>query len=238
MTKALYMADCYIKEFEAVVENVSDSKYVLLDQTAFFPKGGGVAWDTGKLVRIEDGVEFPVIYTGKFSGNISHEVQNPVGNGLKKGDEVKGILDWERRYMLMRYHTAAHIVSGVFHNEGKMKITGNELDAEKGRIDFNMDDFDREQILKFIGRSNEIVRKDLPVKIYSVPREQADPILFKLAMGFPHDVQEVRVVDIVGFDRQADGGCHVKSTKEVGTIAFQKAENKGKNNRRVYFTIS
>ncbi|MBU1974924.1 MAG: alanyl-tRNA editing protein [Nanoarchaeota archaeon] len=233
MTKALYMDDCYLKEFDAIVASVKDDKYVVLDQTLFYPNSGGVEHDTGTLIK-EDGTEFKVVFAGKFSGEISHEVDQP---GLKPGDKVHGVLDWDRRYLLMRYHTAAHVLSGVFSQETQAQITGNQLTTQKGRIDFALDNFDREQLSGYFEKANSLIEKDLPIKIYAMSREEADPMVFKLAKAMPSSMKEFRIVDIEGFDRQADGGAHVKSLKEVGPLEFLKAENKGKNNRRVYFRI-
>jgi misacylated tRNA(Ala) deacylase len=234
-TQALYMDDSYLKEWNAEVTSVTKEKFIMLDKTAFFPKGGGVEWDTGTLTT-DDERQFHVVYTGKFSGEISHELDT---RGLKTGDNVHCSLDWERRYQLMRYHTATHVLSGVFFNNHDLKVTGNQLTTEKGRIDVNMIEMDVDLIKKAIATSNEIISKNLSVDTYYISREEAekDPILFKLAMGFPHDIQTIRIVDIKGFDRQADGGCHVKNLKEIGSLVFQNAVNKGKDNKRVYFTI-
>lgn len=235
MVKALYMDDSYLKEWNAKVESVTKDKFIILDRTAFFPRGGGVEHDTGKI-STEDGKEFNVVYTGKFSGEISHEVDK---KGLKEKDMVNCKLNWERRYLLMRYHTATHVLSGVFFNEYNLKVTGNQLKTEKGRIDLNMDEMDVDLIKEAIVKSNEIIKKGLPVEIYYRSREEAekDSNLFKLAIGFPHDIDSIRIVDIKGFDRQADGGCHVKNLNEIGKIDFKDAVNKGKNFKRVYFTI-
>ncbi|UCC91809.1 MAG: alanyl-tRNA editing protein [Candidatus Aenigmatarchaeota archaeon] len=236
---ALYMDDSYTKEFEAKVESVTkggeNKFFVVLDKTAFYPNSGGQPHDTGKFVK--EGVEYPVVYVGKFSGKISHEVSK---EGLKEGDVVKGAIEWERRYALMRMHTAAHIISEVFHRDSGAFITGNQLDFEKSRIDFSLEDFDREKMTEYFAKANEIVGKDLNVKTYSLPREEAMKIenITKLANVLPPDVKELRIVEIEGFDIQADGGTHVKSTKEIGKIEFIKAENKGKNNRRVYFKVA
>lgn len=232
--KALYIDDSYLKEFTATVKSVKDGKFVVLDNTAFYPDSGGQAYDTGKMVK--DGEEFNVVFVGKFSGDISHEVDKP---GLNEGDNVNCVLDWNRRYMLMRMHTAAHIVSGVFSKEGGAKITGNQLNTDKSRIDFSLENFDREKIDEFIKKSNELVEKDIPVETYYKSREEVekDPEMVKLAMGLPPGIKELRIVDIKGFDAQPDGGTHVKSTKEVGIIKFLKADNKGKSNRRVYYTL-
>ena len=237
MAEALYMNDSYLKEFNARVKSVSNGRYIVVDKTAFFPKGGGVEWDTGIMKRKSDNKEFKVIYTGKFKGEISHEVTN---EGLKEGDEVHCKVDWDRRYLLMRYHTATHVFTGVLFKDYNLKVTGNQLTTEKGRVDLNMEEMNVDLFKEAIEKSNTIIQKDLPVEIYYKSKEEAerDPVLFKLAIGFPHDIKTIRVVDIKGFDKQADGGCHVKSLKEIGKLVFKEAVNKGKLNRRVYFTLA
>ena len=137
----------------------------------------------------------------------------------------------------MRYHTAAHVLSGVFSKDAGAKITGNNLILEKGRIDFDLEDFDREKLTEYFEKANTLIEKDLKIKIYSMSREDAESVIFKLAKAMPESIKEFRIVDIEGFDRQADGGAHVRSLREVGPIEFLKAENKGKSNRRVYFKI-
>jgi misacylated tRNA(Ala) deacylase len=235
MAKALYMDDSYLKEFDAVVKSVS-GKYVVLDQTAFFPKGGGVEWDTGVMRRKSDNKEFKVVYVGKFKGEISHELNE---EGLKEGDEIKGAIDWERRYKLMRYHTGTHVFTGVLFNDYNLQVTGNQLTTKKARVDLNMDEMDIDLLKQAIEKANNIIANDLPVEIYYKSRKEAekDPELFKLAIGFPHNIDNIRIVDIKGFDAQADGGCHVKSLKEIGKLVYKNAVNKGKNNRRVYYTV-
>jgi len=236
---ALYMDDSYTKEFEAKVGSVNkggeNKFFVVLDRTAFYPDSGGQPHDTGKFVK--DGVEYPVVYVGKFSGKISHEVSK---EGLKEGDVVKGVVDWERRYLLMRMHTAAHLICEIFHKDSGALITGNQLGLDKSRIDFSLENFDREKMSGYFAKANEIVEKDLEVKTYFLPREEAMKIegITKLANALPPNIKELRIVEIGDFDIQADGGTHVKSTKEIGKIEFLKAENKGKNNRRVYFKIA
>ena len=234
MVEVLYLDDCYLKEFEAIVESVKDDKYVVLNQTAFYPLAGGVAYDKGVFLR--NGEEFPVIYTGKFEGKISHEVSKP---GLKEGDKITGKIDWSRRYKLMRLHTTAHLLSAIFHTKANAKITGGQIDIEKSRIDFSLENFDREKIQEYSSIANELIKKDMPVKIYYKNREEAMKIpgIIKLANALPPDVETLRIVEIEGVDIQADGGCHVKSLKEIGEIEILKAENKGKDNRRVYYTV-
>jgi misacylated tRNA(Ala) deacylase len=233
MTELIYMNDCYAKEFDATVTK-ADGKFVILDKTAFYPQGGGQPTDTGKLIK--NGEECEVVFAKKIGGDVSHEVDK---EGLKEGDTVHGVIDWDNRYRLMRMHTAAHILCEIFHKETGALITGNQLNLEKSRIDFNLENFDREKMNEYVAKANEIVQKDLPIKIYTLPREEAMkiPSITKLANVLPPAVQELRIVEIEGFDTQADGGTHVKSTKEVGEIEVVGAENKGKNNRRVYFTL-
>ena len=235
MVKALYMDDSYLKEWDASIESVSQQKFIILDKTAFFPKGGGVEYDTGSITK-ENNQEFNVVYTGKFSGKISHEVDKA---GLQEGDNVHCKLDWERRYLLMRYHTATHVLSGVFFKDYSLKVTGNQLTNEKARVDLNMDEMNVNIIKEAIQKSNKIIEKKLPVEIYYKSREEAEkePDLFKLAIGFPHDIETIRIVDIKGFDKQADGGCHVKNLNEIGKLTFMDFVNKGKNFKRVYFKV-
>ena len=234
MENALYMNNSYIKEFEAIVESVKDDKFVVLDRTAFYPTGGGQPYDNG--IMDCNGEEYPVVYTGKLSGQISHEVSKP---GLRAGDKIIGRINWDRRYKFMRMHTAAHLLISIFNKQSNVLITGNQIDEDKTRIDFDMKDFDREKIIKYVHTANEIIRQNLPVKTYYLPREEAMKIpgVVKLAGALPPDVHTLRIVEIPGIDLQADGGTHVRSLSEIGTIEFVKAENKGKDNRRVYYTV-
>ena len=228
------MTDSYLKEFQAKVESVKDDKYVVLNESAFYPQGGGQPFDTGVLVC--NGEEYPVVFAGKFDGKISHEVSKP---GLKIGDIVDCKIDWDRRYRLMRMHTAAHIIDAILYNESGALCTGNQLGLDKSRIDFSLDVLDRDKIQQYIGMANEWVRKAVDLKIYFLPREEAlkIPGVVKLAAVMPPEVKELRIVEIPGIDLQADGGTQVKNTSEIGNISLVSVENKGKNNRRMYFTL-
>lgn len=234
MARALYLENSCLRECDATVVSVTDGKYVVLDQTVFYPKGGGQLWDTGKIVRGED--VYRVVYVGKFSGEISHEVERP---GLNPGDRVHCVLDWERRRKLMRSHTAAHVFASLLCAGTGALITGNELDVDKTRFDFSLEKFDREILEKYIEEANKLFGRDIPVKWYELPREEAlkIPGVVKMAEAFPPDISSLRIVEIVGVDRQADGGTHVRNLNEVGQIKLLKAENKGKYNRRVYFAL-
>jgi len=234
LTRLLYLEDSYLKECDAKVISVTNEKYVVLDQTIFYPKGGGQPWDTGKILR--DDEVFNVVYVGKFSGEVSHEVDY---EGLKKGDKVHCIIDWDRRYRLMRSHTAAHVFASLICNETGALVTGNELGLDKIRFDFSLEKLDRGVIMRCIEKANELFRKDIPVKTYWLPREEAlkIPGVIKMAEALPPDVPMLRIVEIVGVDKQADGGTHVKNLREVGQIEFLKAVSKGKKNKRIYFRL-
>jgi misacylated tRNA(Ala) deacylase len=235
MAKALYLEDSYLKECDSLVVSIKDERFVVLDQTIFYPKGGGQPWDTGKMVKENE--EYNVAYVGKFSGEISHEVDHL---GLKVGDKVHCLLDWKRRYKLMRSHTAAHVFASLLCTGAGVLVTGNQLEEDKVRFDFSLEKFDREILEDYIGKANQLFAQDIPVKWYELPREEAlkIPGVIKMAEAFPPDIPRLRVVEIVGVDKQADGGTHVKNLKEVGQITLLKTENKGKSNRRVYFTLS
>lgn len=234
MENALYMNDSYLKEFEAIVESVKDGKFIVLDKSAFYPGGGGQPHDTGAIVC--NSLEYPVVYCGKFSGQISHEVFMP---GLNAGDKVFGRINWSRRYRLMKMHTAAHVLISVFNKESDVLITGNQIEEDKTRMDFSMEELDREKIIRYIQMANDIIRQDIPVRTYYLPREEAMKIpgIVKLAGALPPEEARLRIVEIPGVDIQADGGTHVKSLSEIGTIEFAGAENKGKGRKRVYYTL-
>jgi len=234
VNRALYLEDSYLKECDAIVASVKDEKYIVLDQTIFYPKGGGQPCDTGKIISGNE--VYNVVYVGKFSGEISHEVDRP---GLKTGDKVHCVLDWDRRYKLMRAHTAAHLFASLLCNGTGALVTGNQLETDKIRFDFSLEQFNPEILEKYVAKTNELLKKDTPVKSYELPKEEAlkIPGVVKMAEAFPPNIPRLRIVELVDLDKQADGGTHVKNLNEVGQIKLLKTENKGKNNRRIYFTL-
>ena len=243
MTEALYFLDCYLREFEATVEKVTDDKYVVLDRTAFYPESGGQPSDTGKLIRDGDRAEFEVVYVGKFNGDISHEI-TPAGenaaSGLKAGDRVKGVIDWGRRYKHMRMHTATHVIANVIEKETGAQITGNQLGLDQSRVDFSLEAFDRDKFAEYEKIANEVIAQNHPVNFYLVSREEAEEKLSRLttlAKGFSEEIREVRLVEIEGITIEACGGSHLKNTGEIKGIKIEKLQNKGKSNRRMYFTL-
>jgi Ser-tRNA(Ala) deacylase AlaX len=231
MTRRLFWEDAYAKEFDAKVVALEGNQ-VVLDQTAFNPRGGGLVGDIGTL----NGVK--VLDTVKTSGDsIAHVLET--GGLWVAGNPAHGVLDWERRHRIMRMHTSAHLLSAIFNKETGALITGNQIEPDKSRIDFSLDDFDREKMLVYCSQANEAIAKNPPVKTYFMKREKAlkIPGITKLASVMPPDVQDLRIVEIEGYDLQADGGVHVKNLGEVRKIEPLKFENKGKSNRRMYFTI-
>ena len=238
MTQRLYQHDAYLKAFEASVLTVLPEG-VVLDRTAFFPTGGGVQCDHGTL-QVAGGGIAQVVETVEHEQGILHRFEASPGPEWQVGAHVQGRLDWERRYALMRYHTATHVLSGVMFHEHDVRVTGNQLTPDKGRVDFSFAAYDPALLEDGFARSNALVGQNLPVEVSFISAEEANqrPELFKLEVAFKHAaLEELRLVDIKGFDVQADGGCHVASLAEIGTLRMAKAENKGKSNRRVYFVL-
>ena len=234
MTDFLYMNDSYLKEWNAKILKISDGKFIVLDKTAFYPKSGGQPWDEGTITR--NGDIFKVVYVGKFSGEISHEVDKP---GLNKGDIVSCKIDWERRYKFMRSHTACHLISSILYRKANAKITGNQIEIDKSRMDFSMENYSPEKLQAFVNEANEVIHQDLPVAISYMSREEVmkKPELARLAVGLPKDLQEFRIVRIGDIDEQVDGGTHINHLKEIGRIELTKTVNKGAKNRRLYFVV-
>ncbi|MBS3152014.1 alanyl-tRNA editing protein [Candidatus Woesearchaeota archaeon] len=232
MQEGLYLRDCYLKEFDAIIENVKDEKYIILDKTAFYPVSGGQPHDTGNIVCNDQ--EYNIVFVGKFDGKISHEIDK---EGLKEGDKVRCIINWNRRYKLMRMHTAAHILDSVIHNESGAMFTGNQLGEDKSRLDFNLEKFDREKMKSYIEKANEEINKNKDVKITFMPKDEAEKLSMLLDWDYG-DMKELRVIEIEGIDKQPCGGTHVKNTSEIKRIEFVSVENKGQGRKRLYFKLS
>ncbi len=231
-----YIEDAYLKEFVTKVISVKEGKFVVLEDTIFYPNSGGQVNDEGKLIAADG--EVNVIFVGKFGGSISHQVEPE--NVLKEGDEVTCVLDWDRRYKLMRSHTAAHLISYFIEEEIGAKITGNQLGLDKCRIDFSLENFDKELLMSFESKVNALIKKGGEVESKVVNREEAAEISTKLsalAKGLPPEIKEVRLVGVKGLVLEACGGTHVKDIKEISKVKFIKFKNAGANNRRIYFEI-
>lgn len=233
MTQTLFLEDCYAKECDAEVV-AADGNKVELDKTVFCYEGGGQPADSGKISC--DGTEYAVANVKKENGTIMHYLDK---EGLKQGDKVRCVLDWERRHRLMRFHTAMHVLAAMMHGRAGALITGNQIGLEESRIDFSLETFDRDKMSEYVAAANEAIRRNVEIKSYFLPREEAMKIpgVVKLAGALPPQVQQLRIVEIGDIDRQADGGTHVRNTSETGQIEITKLENKGKDRRRIYFKL-
>ncbi|AGB05316.1 putative metal-dependent hydrolase related to alanyl-tRNA synthetase HxxxH domain protein [Aciduliprofundum sp. MAR08-339] len=230
-TELLYLEDSYLKEFDAKVIGANENG-VYLDRTAFYLGGGGQPFDTGKLMV--DGIEYEV--KGMRREDALHIID---GEKPKVGERVHGIIDWERRYRIMRTHTAVHVVSGVAFRQFKVHITGNQLYEARARLDLSFENMSRELAEEIIKESNRVVERGLPVRWYYISKEEFmnRPELMRVNPELYKKYEKIRVVEIVGFDIQADGGTHVKNLKEIGKIELQKYESKGRKNKRIYITL-
>ena len=230
--KEMYSEDSYLWAFDATVGYVFDEK-VILDKTAFYPQSGGQPADAGFLFRGDE--QFQVVGVEPGERGIKHILDR---TGLMPGDKVSGRIDSERRHRFMRSHTACHILSAVIFQETGAKITGNQIELSRSRVDFSLESFDKAKMGEYVEKANGIVGERHPVTTKIIPRAEALalPDLVRLAMDVP-DREMIRIVEIEGVDRQACGGTHVKNTGEIGKIKMIKAENKGKANRRVYFSL-
>jgi len=230
LTRKLYWDEPYSRKFTATVEEL-DGNNVVLDRTLFYPRGGGVSCDIGTLGGTS------VVETIRSEDKILHSLTFVPSFG--KGQSVHGELDWERRHRLMRMHTAGHLLSAILYTKVNARITGNQIDVDRSRMDFNLEAFDRAQIEGFVQEANSLIQKDAAVKTYFMEREEAlkRPELVKLAEAFPPAEKQLRIVEIEGIDKQADGGLHVEKLSEIGTIQLLKLENKGKTNRRLYYDL-
>ena len=234
MVKQLYHIDSYLKEFEATIENII-SEGVVLDQTAFYPGGGGQPCDFGFLNS--NGIDYKVDKVQYFEGTIIHKV---VSDALNIGDKILARIDWDRRYKLMRTHTALHILCGVVWRDFGALVTGGNMEPLKARMDFELESMSTDFAEIVEKKINEEVFNDHKIEINMLPRDEAlkipDLIRTKIDL-LPKQISELRIVDITSLDLQADGGTHVISTKEVGHISVVGHESKGKINKRLRIQI-
>jgi misacylated tRNA(Ala) deacylase len=234
-TELLYYYDSYLKEFKAKIVDIFENK-VALDKTAFYPEGGGQPADFGSLTVNDKSIK--VINTLKDGDLIYHIVDPPLDKSLISST-VQGTIDWGRRYAHMRHHTAIHILSGVLFQKYNAKITGSQINVDKARMDINYEQLNRELLPVIEANANEIVKKGLPVNVkFADPKSLDFNNIVRVKLDLlPEKLETVRLIDIEGFDYQADGGTHVKNTSEVGTIKIVKYESKGKANKRIYIIL-
>ncbi len=241
MTELLYLTDSYLKEFPAHVTGVDEeAKAVALDRTAFYPGGGGQPHDTGWLEI--GGQAFPVTRVKRAGDDVWHTLEIPEGGPLPAvGEEVIGHLDWERRYLLMRTHTALHILCGVIWRDYGAAVTGGNMQPGRARMDFEFEHMHADLVHEIEEKINKEVEAARDIRIRILPREEAfqipDLIRTKINL-LPEHITEVRTVEIVGLDLQADGGTHVANTREVGPIKIVDYKSKGRINKRLVIELS
>lgn len=238
MTELLYQTDSYLQEFDATVTSViAEQRAVVLDRSAFYPGGGGQPCDFGSLTIA--GVTYPVEKVKKQGEDVLHFLGG-TGPLPEANAAAHGTLDWERRYKLMRTHTALHVLCGtVFRDYGAL-VTGGDMDPLKGRMDFEFASMRGELVREIEAAVNNEVAQGREIRVKILPREEAfqipDLIRTKINL-LPEGIMQVRTVEIVGLDLQADGGTHVKNTNEVGTIRVADYKSKGAINKRIYIEI-
>ena len=238
MTELLYQTDAYLQEFDAIITSVvEESRAVVLDQTAFFPGGGGQPCDLGRLAV--DGITYPVDKVKKQGDDVLHflggDAPLPAPNSASHGT-----LDWARRYKLMRTHTALHVLCGTVFRDYGAQVTGGNMEPLKGRMDFEFESMKGEFVREIEEAVNKEAANARDVRVKILPREEAfqipDLIRTKINL-LPEGIQEVRTVEIMGLDLQADGGTHVRNTSEVGKIRVVDYKSKGAINKRIYIEI-
>jgi misacylated tRNA(Ala) deacylase len=234
MTEVLYMPDIesnYIREWDAEVTKAKDD-YVVLDRSAFYPLGGGQPSDTGWLDW--SGGKARVREVTK-KGIIKHHIDG----GLPSG-KVHASLDWDRRYGHMRMHTAQHIVSGIVYDEFGARTVGNQLYADRARVDFHPVSLSEDDLRTIEKKSNDVIAGNVEVRITEVLRAEFEQRVNEERCNLdliPKSVSDLRVVEVVGFDLCPCAGTHVRNTGELGIVRIQKKENKGKDRERIVYTL-
>ncbi len=233
-TELLYMTDIesnYIKEFEANVMKRKDD-YVVLDKTAFYPLGGGQPSDRGELSW---GGGHSIVKEVIKKGIIKHVIEGELPDGV-----VKGALDWDLRYGHMKMHTSQHVLSGVVYDLFNARTVGNQIHADKSRVDFHPINLTDDDLKAIENACNEVINKNAPVKIYEEDREsleaRTDPLRSNLDL-IPPSIKHLRIVEIEGFDVCPCAGTHVRATSELGRMEIIKKENKGKDKERIVYSL-
>jgi len=237
MTKILYMESIegnYIKEFDAKVTK-NDKEYVCLDQTVFYPLGGGQPSDVGFLKWEDKTSEVKEVI--KKGDTIEHII---VGEKPPDGTKIHGIIDWNKRYAHMKMHTAQHILSGIVFDDYKARTVGNQIHADYSRIDFQPVTFSDKNLEDITNKFNDIIKKNLPVKIYEEERESLEKRVNQQRCNLdllPKFIKKLRIIEVEGFDICPCAGTHVKNTNEIPKMKITKKENKGKDRERLVYTL-
>jgi misacylated tRNA(Ala) deacylase len=239
-TELLYQLDSYLRAWEATVTGADpETGSVTLDRTAFYPGGGGQPADTGTMTRPQDGTRWRVTAVRKDGSQVLHSL-DLVAPLPRVGDTVACELDWEPRYRLMRMHTALHVLCGVVFRDYGALVTGGNMGPDKARMDFELEDLSPERVAEIERRANEEIAKGREIRVRILPREEAFqiPDLIRTKVNLlPEGITEVRTVEVVGLDLQADGGTHVANTREVGGIKVVGTRSKGKSNKRLEIVL-
>ncbi|MHB8645579.1 MAG: alanyl-tRNA editing protein [Thermomicrobiales bacterium] len=239
MTELLYQTDSYLRECDTEVTGhgeANGTSAVIVVRTVLYPGGGGQPADTGVLTW--DSQQATVTRATKQGADIAYLLDGPVP---PIGTTVRMRVDWERRYRLMRTHTAMHCLCGVVFRDYGALVTGGQMDLDRSRMDFELEDLSPERVAAIDEATNAAIRADLPVRVRILPRDEAfaipDLIRTKINL-LPPGITAVRTVEIVGLDVQADGGTHVAHTGEVGGIRIVGTRSKGKSNKRLEIVLS
>ncbi len=234
MTELLHMEDSYVREFDSSVVALI-GQVVRLDRTAFYPGGGGQPPDVGWLRWL--GGETRVADVKEEEGVVWHVLEGPVPS---VGQDVHGALDWERRYAIMRHHSALHVLAGTVHHLYKASVTGVAIYPDRARMDFSLEDLSKEWVAAIEAEANRVIQEGRRILVRWISREEFEHAdLVRLARNLvPSDLQRIRVIEIEGFDAQADSGTHVANTQEIGRLVITKTDNKGKINRRMEIALT
>ena len=234
MTELLYLEDSYLKEFQARVTDLAEDG-VVLDRTAFYSGGGGQPSDTGLL--LDQDRQYQVTGLARSGGQVVHRIQ---GQLLQVGANVTGLIDWDRRYSLMRTHTALHILCGVVWRDYGAKVTGGDMRPGEARMDFELEQMSAQFAEEIEEKINAEVSAARDVLVGNLTRDKANenPDLIRTKINLlPPNIREVRTIDLHGLDLQADGGTHVANTQEVGAIKVVGHESKGRINKRLRIAL-
>jgi misacylated tRNA(Ala) deacylase len=238
MTQRLYHMDSYQQRFSAKVNTQDLENYgIVLDQTLFYPGGGGQPCDKGKIII--SGTELEIEKVKTINGQLVHLLSK--SNQIPSvNSEIEGEINWDYRYQLMRTHTAMHILCGVVFRDYRASVTGGNMGPLQGRMDFEFASLQKDLVILIENAVNLEISNSLNVTWRSIPRKEAfqipDLIRTKINL-LPDHINEVRVVEIEGLDLQADGGTHVKNTSEVGLIKISDYKSKGRENKRIYLDL-
>jgi misacylated tRNA(Ala) deacylase len=234
MTELLHLEDSYLCEFDASVVAQS-GQTVRLDRTVFYPGGGGQPPDVGWL-RWPSG-ETRVVDMKEEGDMIWHVLEGPVP---PVGQDVHGVLDWKQRYAIMRHHSALHVLVGTVYHLYQALVTGVAIYPNRARMDFSLEDLSKERVAAIEAEANRVIQEGRRILVRWISREEFEHAdLVRLARNLvPKGLERIRVIEIEGFDAQADSGTHVANTREIGRLVITKTDNKGKLNRRIEITLA